>query len=326
MGKKLTWLLAAVTIALCSPVAMLHAQTQEPVRLLVGFPPGGIADILARELAEGLRQGGLNREVIVENRPGAGGRIAGEALSRAAPDGNTFLIAPDGWAIFPHLIEAPGVLNYNVLTDMVPVARLASFEIALIAANKNKVSNASEYEAYVKQAGSGLYGVPSIRGHMELLGTFFSELFGVPFTAVGYKGNAPLSIDLMGGQVAAGVMTAGDAVRMGDKVHIIGIVGEKRSPVAPNVPTLGEQGYEPPLNGRHWMGMWAPAGTPDNKLAQMESEVKRIVSSEAFAKKILESSLINANYASGAELDRIIREDVERWKPIVDASGMRDRH
>ncbi|HEY9280877.1 MAG TPA: tripartite tricarboxylate transporter substrate-binding protein [Eoetvoesiella sp.] len=310
----------------CLPVLTAHAQKQVPVKLIVGYPPGGVADSLARILAEDLRNE-LGRNVIVENKSGAGGRIAGSILARSEPDGNTYLIAPDGWAVFPHLIDGPSVLNYDILTDMAPVARLSSHSMALVVSEKIGVTNAKEYEEYVKTKGEAIYGVPSIRGHAELLGTFFTQIFKVPFSAAGYRGNVPLATDLISGQIPAGVMVAGDIVNLGDKVRIIAIIGQTRSPVAPDVPTLAEQGY--PLNvggGRHWMGMWAPKGTPKEEIAKMEGAVKKVVTSRGFSDRILKSNLITADFATGKELDKIIREDIEFWEPIVEKSGMKTRN
>jgi tripartite-type tricarboxylate transporter receptor subunit TctC len=316
--RSVATLLGGMAIA-----GMACAQSQPPIRIMVGFAAGGVSDTVARIIGEGLSTE-LGRPVIVENKAGVGGRLAGEALKNAAPDGNTFLIGPDGWAIFQTLIYPPSTLRYDFLKDFAPVARLISYPLAFVTSSVTGTSNAKDYAAWIKtNPKQALYGTAGAGSQTQFLGTLLAKSFGTPMTIVPYKGNAPLATDLLGGQVPAGIMVLGDALKYrSEKLHIAGILADQRWSLTPDIATLKEQGYSVTA-GMAWQAIWAPAKTPAADMQRMESALKTVLASPKVRKQLQESAIVNADFAPGADLDRQFREELKFWGPVIKESGFK---
>lgn len=312
--------LAAWILALS---AAASAQPASPVRLLAGYAPGGVTDTIARIIAEPL-QGELGRPVLVENRAGAGGRLAGEVLKNARPDGSTFLIGPDGWAIFQTLLYPPAALKYDFLRDFAAVGRLVSYPLAVVAGPGAGVSNAKDYAAWLKDhPAKALYGTAAAGGQTQFIGDLLGKSLGTPLTIVPYKGNGPLVTELLGGQVPAGVLVLGDALKLrSEKLKVVGVIAEKRWSLTPDLPTLKEQGYNVTA-GMAWQGMWAPAGTPPAEIQRMEAALKKVLARADVRKRMEELAVVTADFSSAAELDRDLRAALAFWDPIIKQSGFK---
>lgn len=300
-----------------------NAREKEPIRLVVGFAPGGTTDVVSRVLAEAL-QAELGRVVLVENRPGVGGRLAGEALKNAAPDGGTFLVGPDGWAVFQTLLYPPATLKYDFLKDFVPVARIVSYPLALVAGKRTEASNAKEFANWIKgHPGEAFYGSAAAGSQTQFIGTLLGEAMGMPLTVVPYKGNSPLVTDLLGGQVPAGILVLGDAMKYRDeRVRVVGILTEKRWSLTPDIPTLREQGYDVTA-GMAWQAIWAPAKTPKAEINRMESALKKVLSMQSVQDRLRTSVVVTPDFASGADLDQQLRASLSFWEPIIKKSGFK---
>ncbi|HUG24446.1 Bug family tripartite tricarboxylate transporter substrate binding protein [Piscinibacter sp.] len=301
-----------------------QAQDKPPLRLIVGFAPGGSTDTVARVIADKLR-GPLGQPVIVENKPGAGGRLAAEALKNSAPDGQTYMIAPNATGVFQALLYPVSVLRYDLLNDLAPVAVLVSYPLALAVGTKTGVDNVKEYVAYVKgKPERGMFGSAGLGGHTHFSGLQLAKAAGVELNVVPYKGNGPLAIDLLGGQVPAGIMTAGDIAqhqKTGD-VKLIGVFGAERSPLLPEVPTLIEQGYNVDT-GNAWIGMWAPAKTPKAELDRMQAALKQVLDLPDVRDLLINKQTMQPDFRPAAELDKLQRKELAYWGPVIKSTGFK---
>lgn len=315
-----TLLAAAWLAGMVLPAAGVHAQEKTPIRLMVGFAPGGVTDTIARILADALRVE-LDRPVVVENRPGAGGRLAAEVTRSAGPE--AFLLNPDGWAIFPTLLHSPAALKYDFHADFAPVARVISFPMALVINDMPRASNAKEYAAWLKadpkRAVFGSAGAGSIT---QFLGNVVGQALGTPMTVVPYKGNGPLTTDLIAGQIPAGIMVAGDALKMrNDKLKVF-LLSEQRWALEPDVPTLKEQGYDVTM-GNSWMGIWTSSKTPKAVLERMQNALGKVLAQPAVRERLEKSAVATPDFATAAEFDRQVRDSLKYWDPVIKASGFK---
>jgi tripartite-type tricarboxylate transporter receptor subunit TctC len=301
-----------------------QAQDKPPIRILVGFAPGGSTDSVARILGEKLR-GPLGQTVIVENKAGAGGRLAAEALKNSAPDGQTYMIAPNATGVFQALLYPVSVLRYDLLNDLAPVAVVVSYPLALAVSAKTGVSNVKEYVAWAKtNPQNSVFGSAGLGGHTHFSGLQLAKAAGIELNVVPYKGNGPLVTDLLGGQVPAGIMTAGDIAQhqKSGQVKLIGVFGEKRSPLLPDVPTLIEQGYNVDT-GDAWTGMWAPAKTPKAELDRMQAALKQVLAMPEVRDLLVNKQTMNPDFRSAAELDKLQRKELAYWGPVIKATGFK---
>ena len=240
--------------------ATAQAQTEKPVRIVVGFPAGATLDSLARQVAEKLRVS-LNQPVIVENRTGAGGRLAAEYVKGQPGDGMTLLMTPlANMVTMPHSHKG---LRYDPFRDFAPVSHVANFQIAFAVGPAVPSQSLRDYVALVKKdPKAGNYASASAGSIPHFLGVMFARTAGIELTHVPYKGTAPALTDLVGGQIAAAVMTVPDIAQLqrAGKVRALAVAGAKRSEALPDVPTFQEQGFD--LEGTGWYAVFAPAATP----------------------------------------------------------------
>lgn len=310
-------------LALAAALGAVQAQGDKaPVKILVGFPPGGASDTLARLLAEKLREE-LKQPVIVENRPGVGGRIAAEAVKNSAPDGLTYMIAPNATLVFQHLTYPVSVLKYDMTKDFTSVAQVASYPMAMVVNASTGVKNAKDYVAWLKaNPDKGTFGTAGQGGDTHFNGLQFAKVAGVSMTVVPYRGNGPLVTDLVGGQILTGNMVAGDAlqhVRSG-KLQYVGVFAPKRSPLLPDVPTMAEQGFDTGGNNG-WMGIWGPAKLPKAELERLQGALGRVLSNRDVKSIMLTRLLQVPDFQPGTEVDRQLKAELAHWGPVIKASG-----
>lgn len=299
-----------------------QAQEKPPIKFLVGFPPGGSTDTVARVLAEKL-QGVLGQTVIVDNRPGAGGRLATGVLKNSAPDGLTYMVAPNATTIFPTLLYPPAALRYDLLTDLAPVAVVISYPLALVVSSQTGITDVKGFVEWAKaHPKDAVFGTAGLGGQTHFTGLQFGKATGVPLNVVPYKGNGPLITDLLGGQLASAVMTAGDIVphAKGGKVRVIGVFGAARSPLLPGVPTVAEQGVQVD-SGEAWAGIWAPARTPKAELDRMQAALARVLAMPEVRTTLQTRATLHPDFRPAAELDRLQRKELAYWGPVIKASG-----
>ncbi len=310
----------AAAAAIAAPA--LRAQAlPEAARIIVGFPPGGAPDIVARRLADEL-VGKLARAVIVENRPGAGGRIAVDAARLASADGQTLLLNPAGvLTINPHTYKK---LNYDPFKDFAPVSLVAQidFGFGVGAGVPAEVKNIADFAGWAKaNVGKVSFGSPAAGAPPHFVGDALSRRLNLELTHIPYRGGAPALNDLIGGQLSSLVLTLGDMIQQAKagRLRLLAATGPARSRHAPEVPTFTEQGV-PGLEMRDWFGIYVAGSPAADVMARVAPLVRAAAQSPEFAKALAISALDSA-WSTPQELDKLARSDFERWAPIVKASG-----
>lgn len=311
--------------SLAAGMAPLSAGAQElpagPIRILVGFPAGGGTDIMGRIIADRLRER-TGRAFVVENRPGAAGILAGEALKTANPDGQTLLLAPIASAVMIKLtFQRP---SYDPLVDWAPVGLLGTFQLVLGVANRLGVRTVAEFVAWAKaNPKEASFGNTAVGSLPHFFGLMFGRAAGFDFQAIPYRGAAPLIQDLVSGQVPAGTAAFTDfySHHQGGKLRILATSGAKRVGVAPDLPTFVESGF-PEVQGDGWLGFFAPARTPPQLVSAFNREIVAAARDPAVRSRLTELGL-EGEPSTPEALAELQRRDIEKWRPIVAASGFK---
>jgi tripartite-type tricarboxylate transporter receptor subunit TctC len=289
-------------------------------KIVVGFPPGGTVDAMARRLAEKLK-GTYAENVIVENKPGAGGRIAVETVKNAAPDGNTVLFSPGSMlVIYPHVYRK---LSYDTFKDLQPVSPVALYTCAFAVGPgvPESVKTLAQFIDWAKTAPKASYASPAPGSMPHFLGDVFKRKAGIDLQHVPYRGMAPAVQDLLGGQVPSCMGVLGEFLqhKAAGRVRVLAVSSEKRSRFMPDVPTFTELGYKE-VSGTEWYGLLLPASTEAtrvNKLAEViAATVKDSQVADGFAQIGFE-----ATSQTPAAFVQNIRKELEYWGPVVKASG-----
>lgn len=279
-----------------------------PIKLLVGFPAGGSSDAIARQLAQGLQQV-LGRNVVVENKPGAGGQIAAQTLKSAKPDGSTlFLSNSHTVAMIPLILNNPG---FDTSKDFVGVGMVAVNPDVLVVnttAIGQPSANLKDFATWVRaNPGQGNVGVPAPASAPDFAVGVLAKALGVDLKSVPYRGDAPIVADVMAGQIPAGIGSVGAMLppHKAGKLRIVAVNGTSRLPSLPDVPTyaeLGIKGYEDVI----FNGVFAPAGTPVPVIDSYSNAIAKVVRSSEFSDKLANLG-INAQSGSAADLNRYLQ-------------------
>lgn len=292
------------------------ARAQDkPIRLLVGFPAGGGTDAIGRLLAEAL-QASLGTTVLVENKPGAGGQIAAQALKAAAPDGTTFFLSHDHTiSILPLVTKSPG---FDPARDFVPVAGFATFANALALSSGTPAHSLPEYLAWVKkQGGQGSVGVPAPASVPEFLVKLLGEKNGLNLLSVPYRGSAPMIADMLGNQIGAGVGSVPDLItnHQQKKLRIVAVMGQQRQTVLPEVPTFAELGL-PKVEAAALVGMVAPAKTPAPVIATLNKQVVAAINEPAVKQKLIDFGVEPVGNTP-EQFQALIHSESTRWQKLI---------
>ena len=289
VAKLLSSLACGLALALPLPHAAAQAYPEKPVRLVVPFPPGGAADVLARVVAGDLTQT-LGQRFIVENRPGASGNIGMDFVAKAPKDGYTLLMVHTGLASNAHMFAK---LPFDPLKDLAPVIRVADQPNVLIMNPKWSFKNVAELVAYAKaNPGKLSVGTSGVGGPQDVAARRFMSMTGTDLLNVAYKGGAPALSDLVGGQIDMMFETSPTATpyAKSGKLRALAVTGDKRIPALPDVPTVAESGV-PGYRFMGWIGLVAPAGTPAPIIAKLNEQVQALLKSPDTQKQLTELSL-----------------------------------
>jgi tripartite-type tricarboxylate transporter receptor subunit TctC len=267
--------------------------------------------------------GTLKQTVIVENKPGAGGRIANELVKAAPPDGTTLLMTPIAtMGIFPH--SYPGQLRYDPFKDFAAVAHLSDFQVALGVGTNVPAKTLAEYVAWVKTdpAKNGFYGSAAPGSIPHFFGVMFARSAGLTLTHVPYKGTAAAMQALAGGEITALSTVAADirTLVQADRARLLAVAGDQRDATFPNVPTFKELGYD--LVAKPWYAMFAPAGTPPATIDRLAKAAMAAVKDPALNKRLVDMGLEPTGYGPD-RLAAILRADHDHWGPVIKASGFK---
>ncbi len=307
-------LLAAAGLA--APAVM--AQDKPPIRIVVGFPPGGSVDQVARLLADKMRVS-LSQTVLIDNKPGAGGRIAMGEIKRAAPDGQTLVFTPSGpVATQPWLYK---VLGYDPFKDFTPIALASTFDFALTVGPGAPAGDAKALFAWMKaNPGKANYATSGAGSVPHFAGQLIGQSVGVPMVHVAYKGGAPAAADLMGGQIPLMVDTASETIEQhrSGKLRILAVTGEARSKSLPDVPTLKEVGIN--VTADAFFALYGQAGMAPDQVARISRAVGDALRAQDVQDKIMSYGLV-AKYAGPDELAALQAVHYKRWEAPIKASG-----
>ncbi|AOY96304.1 ABC transporter substrate-binding protein [Cupriavidus sp. USMAA2-4] len=317
-------LLKAACAGLCMPAASFADMRGKPlIRILLGLPPGGGTDAIARYFSDALSSL-LEQPVIIENRVGVGGRLAADALKSAAPDGLTYMIAPNATPTFQTLVFG-NQLKWDIWRDFEPVAGLVSFPCGMAAGAATRAGNARDFARWAKaNPGQATFGTPGLGGQNHFLGLQFAKAAGIDLAVAPYKGTPPMITDLLGGHIASAVTLLEDLRRyhQAGRIQLLGIFSEKRSVLAPEMPTMAEQGIDV-THGDGWTAMWAPARTPVREIARMQQALRTILSTPRSRDFLMKDLAVVPDYLDDQQMARRQRAELETWAPIIKASGFR---
>jgi len=315
-------LAAAIAAVIVTPAFAASGEwaPSKPVRMIVGFPPGGATDLVARQIAPKMSQS-LGRQVIVDNRPGANGVISNELIMRADPDGHTIGFGHIGTLVIsPQIQKVP----YNVYKDLAPVGMVVSLQNIIVVTPSLPAKTVKEYVALAKsKPGSMLFGSSGNGSPGHLAAVLLESMSGANLTHVPYKGGGPMITDLVGGQIpsAFAVISTGlPHVRSG-KVRAIAVTGEKRAAAAPDVPTVAESGYKG-YAATNWYGMLAPAATPANVIERLNRDMNAALRSPDVVNSLKDSG-IDAAPTTPADFFKFVQAEEKKWAPIIKKSNIK---
>jgi len=312
----------ALLIGVLGAIGPAQAQPQawptRPVRVVIGFPPGGIVDMVARQLQPRL-QAALGQPVIIDNRGGAGGTVGATIASKAPADGYTLFLATIAHSIAPGLYKH---LAYDFQRDFDPVALVASTPNVLIVNEKVPARSVAELVAYIKaNPGKVNFGSAGNGSTEHISGELFRSMTKTDIVHVPYKGGAPMMADLMGGQIQMAIETSPSAaphIRAG-KVHALAVTTKTRSPAYPGVPTLDEAGLKG-YDMTTWFALMAPHGTPPEIVQRLNAELARAVQQADVARRFEEQG-VTAGNMKPAELATFIGAETTKWVKVAKEAG-----
>jgi tripartite-type tricarboxylate transporter receptor subunit TctC len=311
--------LAAVAIALammglCHPV-VAATFPDHPVRIVVPFPAGGSNDVVARFLGMKLYEV-WGQQVIIDNRPGAGGNIGAEMVARSVPDGYTLLLTAPGplavnQSLYPHL-------PFDPMADFAPVALVASVQIVLAVNPEIKATNVRELIALAKNSpGKINFGSSGYGSTNHLAGELFKKLAGIDIVHVPYRGAAPAMNDLVSGQIPMlfDNMPAIHPQALAGAIRPLAVAGASRSPLFPELPTMAEAGV-PGFEASSWFGLVAPAKTPPEVMKILTDAVMKVLRDPDIAKKLADVGA-EPGSLSGSEFGAYLHSEADKWGKVV---------
>lgn len=323
MNKFAKWLPCAAlfAFAVCVPEAAVQAAAypERPITWVVPYPPGGTTDVVARNIAQAVSKE-LGGSIVVENKAGAGGRIAMTYVARAAPDGYTLLVSDASLATAPSLYKN---MQINPLKDLEAVSLFVTVPHLLVVTPALKMNSLSDLIALTKKEPGKLnFSSGGIGSPLHLAGEALRLETGLQWTHVPYKGAAPAILAVVAGQAQIATPSLPSALPqvVAGKLHALAVTSPKRVSVLPDVPTVAELGY-PKATVFGWVGLHAPAGTPADVLKKLEVAVAAAMKDPALIKR-LQGQGADIMPESGSAYGKLVADEAIRWKKVVQAAGL----
>jgi tripartite-type tricarboxylate transporter receptor subunit TctC len=311
--------LAIACLLLAAPSARADDYPSKPIKLLVGASPGGTTDTMARAIAAPLAAS-LGRPVLVENRPGAGGNLAADAVAKSPPDGYTLLVSFTSHTINATLYPK---LPFDPVADFTPISRIAIVPSLLAGRPGLPAPDLAALIALAKaKPGTLSIAIGGIGSSLHLAGEQLKMMAGIDLLNVPYKGTAPALTDVLGGQVDLmfiSLVTGTAQVRAG-KLHAYGVTSAQRQPMLPDLPTIGE--VVPGFESSAWFGVFGPAHLPAEITHKLNTAIRAALDDPKMREQLTSEGATAAGM-SAAEFVAFVRDDVARWAPIVKQSGAR---
>ena len=294
------------------------AYPSRPIHIVVTFTPGGAPDILARLIGERMAAD-WNQSVVVDNKPGAGGNLGAEAVAKALPDGHTIVVGTVGTHSINGALYAK--MPYDMVRDFTPVTLLATTPNMLVVNNDVPAKNLKEFIALGKKEGHMTFASSGSGTSIHVSGELFKSMTGIDMDHIPYKGRATAIPDVIGGRVTMmfdNMPSSLPLVREG-KLRALGVTSAQRSPAAPEIPTLAEQGLAG-FEAVSWFALFAPAGTPRPIVDKLQAEVKKILQTPDIARRLADAGL-DAVGSTPDELAAYQRAEILKWAKVVKDSG-----
>jgi tripartite-type tricarboxylate transporter receptor subunit TctC len=316
------WVLLSLAAGLLAAGAPAAAQNypDRPIKLVVPFAPGGGVDVISRLWADAVKI--PLGSVFLENQAGAGGTLAATAVARAGPDGYTLMLTTGG----PLFLAAGGRVPYDPAKDFIPVAIVATTALAVMVHPSVPARDLNELVAYAKaNPGKLSYGSAGLGTMTHLAGALLNSLTGSEILHVAYKGGGQFVGDLIGGSLPAGMMNLNSQVvdlHRAGKLRMLATTGSERAAAAPDIPTAAEQGL-PGMIARNFFGVFAPAGTPKAIVARISDATRAAMVGQGFRERLLATGYEPHPDPTPEAARRFVRDEVERWTPIVAATTAR---
>ena len=309
----------AAALPFAPHVARAQAYPSRPVRIIVGFPPGGPTDIAARPMGQWLSER-LGQQFVIENRPGAGSNIGTEAVVRAPPDGYTLLLAYSSNAINATLYDK---LNFNFIRDIAPVASISRETYVMAVQPSFPAKTVREFIAYAK-ANPGKINMASAGNGtpQHLSGELFKMMAGVTMIHVPYRGDAPALTDLLAGQVQlcfSGLVSSIEYIRTG-KVRALAVTSAKPLEMVPDIPTVGD--FVPGYEASGWQGIGAPKSTPTEIIEKLNKEINAALADPKMKQRLLDLGGVPMPLTPAA-FGQLIADDTEKWAKVIRAANIK---
>jgi tripartite-type tricarboxylate transporter receptor subunit TctC len=321
--RKITLAMAAIAILSGTAAALADSYPSHPITMMVGFPPSGPTDALARLVGKGMEKT-LHQPIIVETAAGASGTIATARVAHAAPDGYTIGIG--NWTSH---VGAPAVdqLNYDVQTDLQPISLLAASPLMILGKNAIPPKTATELLAWLKtQSQPTTFGTVGAGSAGHLCGLLFAQKTGAQFQYVPYHGAAPAFTDLLGGQIDLACLEASASLpyAQAGKFKAFAVMSEQRWPKAPDLPTMVESGV-PGLTISFWHGLWTTKGVPQDVVGRLDEAVKTALADPAVKDRLVQIGqvIFPADQQNPTALATYQKAEIAKWWPIIKAAGIK---
>lgn len=318
--KLLQWIRrdAILTVVLCSVCGLAPAQTfpSKPIKIVVPNAAGGAADITARTVGQKLSDA-LGQAVVIDNKPSAGGVVAGELVAKADADGHTLLLISSGTAVSAALFKQ---LPFDTLRDFAPVSKLASFDLVIAVAENSRFKSLADLLAFARaNPGKLNIGTPQMGTTQNLAAELFKASAGIDFQTVPFNGTPPVINALRGGDIDAMVDILGPLITQinSKALRPVALLGEKRFAALPDVPTVRESGGTlASFNVTSWNGLAVPAKTPKEVVAKLNREIQTVLANPDVKKKLSDLSL-NAQGSSPEQVAELLGSEIKRWSDVI---------
>ena len=312
----------ALTLPLLALPAIARAQSSRPLRMVIPYTPGGSNDFVGRLLAEGMAVR-LNQGVVVENKGGAGGLIGNDVVAKAAPDGQTILLAGSGSFIISSLVQPR--LPYDLEKDFEPVGYIGASPNIITVKPSSNIKSLAELQAYGRAATAPLrFGTAGVGSTSHALGAMIGVELGIELEPVHYRGTGPALNDMLGGRLD--ILTNAAAPFLphleAGTLKAIGVAGLRRTAALPDVPSSAEQGF-PGLNSATWYGLLASGGTPAPRLAELHAALNGALNDPEIKHRLTESGVEVETLPSPAAFGDFLTEDRQRWARVVSRANLK---
>ena len=310
--------LIALLLTLATSLAQAQGWPNRPIRMLVGFPPGGSTDLAARALGDKLSQV-LGQSIVVENKAGASGNLAAEQVARSAPDGYTLYMAPTSFATSPAFFAK---LSWDPIKDFTPISLVATVPIIIVTHPSVPAKNLRELVAYSKaNPGKLNMASPGATTLTRLTGERFKQVAGIDWVTVHYKGGAPAMQDMLAGTAQVMFANISDVITQvkAGKLNAMAVATPKRAPAVPDVPTVAESGY-PEYSFMTWQAVVGPAGMPKEVVQRLNTEIVRIMATPEIKERFASFGTDVAS-STPEELARFLAAEVKKIAQVAESVG-----